>query len=99
MPNHRLAIHHPCLLPTDPASGPPGRDGSGFEAEQRLLMGWLGPLRPPMGALLSLQPRGRDHGPPDTANAFAALLGREIGAGGAVAEQADHQFLRESVGL
>lgn len=49
-----------------------------------------------MGALFALHPGGRDHGPPDPADAFAAMVHREIGAGGAVTEQADHQFLRES---
>ena len=49
-----------------------------------------------MGALVPLQPGGRNHGAPDAANAFAALVGGEIGAGGALAEQTDHQSLRES---
>ena len=72
-----------------------GRQGA---TEQGLRMARRGPLRPPMGALVSLQPGRRDHGTPDTADAFAAPLGGEIGAGGAVAEQTDHQFLRESEG-
>ena len=49
-----------------------------------------------MGALVPLQPGGRNHGAPDAANAFAALVSGEIGAGGALAEQTDHQSLRES---
>ena len=49
-----------------------------------------------MGALVPLHPGGRNHGAPDAANAFAALVGGEIGAGGALAEQTDHQSLRES---
>ena len=85
-----------------PQPRPPGRSagghGSGFVTEQGLRMARRGPLRPPMGALVSLQPGRRDHGTPDTADAFAAPLGGEIGAGGAVAEQTDHQFLRESEG-
>ena len=39
-----------------------------------------------MGALVPLHPGGRNHGAPDAANAFAALIGGEIGAGGALAE-------------
>ena len=79
-----------------PPGRPAGGHGSGFVTEQGLRMARLGPLRPPMGALVSLQPGRRDHGTPDTADAFAAPLGGEIGAGGAVAEQTDHQSLRES---
>ena len=70
--------------------------GSGSQGEQGVLGGRLPPLGPPMGALVPLHPGGRNHGAPDAANTFAALVGGEIGAGGALAEQADHQSLRES---
>ena len=72
------------------------RLGSGSQGEQGVLNGRLPPLGPPMGALVPLQPGGRNHGAPDAANAFAALVSGEIGAGGALAEQTDHQSLRES---
>ena len=83
-------------LRRDPLAGVVLRLGSGSQGEQGVLNGRLPPLGPPMGALVPLQPGGRNHGAPDAANAFAALVSGEIGAGGALAEQTDHQSLRES---
>jgi len=60
--------------------------GSGSQGEQGVLSGRSPLLGPPMGALVPLHPGGRNHGAPDAANAFAALIGGEIGAGGARAE-------------
>ena len=85
---------------------PPSTDGSprpslvalGFKGEQVLLMDRFAPFNPPMGALFPLRPGGCNHSTPDTADPFAALPGGEIGAAGAVPEQTDHQFLRESLG-
>ena len=83
-------------LRRDPLARVVLRLGSGSQGEQGVLNGRLPTLGPPMGALVPLQPGGRNHGAPDAANAFAALVGGEIGAGGALAEQTDHQSLRES---